>query len=103
MSGELMCKGYQQRSTSYIRKIQQPIPHPFSPIIALGLWCIWAYFITICTKDSIYFFGSIQQGIMHLSPLGVMAKQVWENTFTIRTVMTLTTGASWVSPNHFKT
>ncbi|MFC4231519.1 hypothetical protein ACFOW1_06445 [Parasediminibacterium paludis] len=60
-----------------------------------------AYFITICTKDRQHFFGDIQQGVMHLSPLVIIAQQEWENTFTVRTDMALTMSAFVVMPNHF--
>lgn len=60
-----------------------------------------AYFITICTKNRQYFFGDIQQGVMHLSALGVIAQLEWEKTFAIRADMVLTMGAFMVMPNHF--
>lgn len=60
-----------------------------------------AYFITICTKHRQHFFGDIQQGLMHLSALGVIAQQEWEKTFALRTDMALTMGAFVVMPNHF--
>ena len=33
-----------------------------------------AYFITICTKDRIHYFGQVQDGMMHLSDIGTIAK-----------------------------
>ncbi|WP_298396842.1 transposase [Flavobacterium sp.] len=36
-----------------------------------------AYFITICTKNREHFFGNIQNGIMQLSEIGILAKQYW--------------------------
>ena len=36
-----------------------------------------AYFITICTQNRTHFFGHIQQGKMHLSPIGVLADAFW--------------------------
>ena len=36
------------------------------------------YFVTICTADKRYYFGSISgQGIMNLSPIGSYAQQCW--------------------------
>jgi REP element-mobilizing transposase RayT len=74
------------------------------PSARLSLWdygAAAAYFITICTKDRQHFFGDIQQGVMHLSPLVIIAQQEWENTFTVRTDMALTMSAFVVMPNHF--
>ena len=36
------------------------------------------YFITICTKDRIHYFGSIQNGEIQLTELGVIAFTNWE-------------------------
>ena len=36
------------------------------------------YFITICTKDKRHYFGKVQDGIMHLSPIGEFCQQQWE-------------------------
>jgi REP element-mobilizing transposase RayT len=36
-----------------------------------------AYFITICTKDRIHFFGEIVNGKMNLSQVGVIADLMW--------------------------
>lgn len=33
------------------------------------------YFITICTYDKIPFFGTITEGVMKLSPIGIIAEQ----------------------------
>ncbi len=60
-----------------------------------------AYFITICTKNRIHFFGTIQNGNMQLSPLGNIVQQEWLQTFELRTDMALTMGAFIVMPNHF--
>ncbi len=37
-----------------------------------------AYFITICTQDRIRYFGKIEEGKMHLSPIGQLAESYWE-------------------------
>ena len=36
-----------------------------------------AYFITICTKDRVHFFGEIENRKMKLSPIGEIAKACW--------------------------
>jgi REP element-mobilizing transposase RayT len=36
-----------------------------------------AYFITICTERMQHFFGEIENGKMHLSPLGALADVLW--------------------------
>ncbi|MBL6452694.1 MAG: transposase [Porphyromonas sp.] len=36
------------------------------------------YFITICTKDKQHYFGKVQDGVMHLSPIGEFCQQQWE-------------------------
>ena len=35
------------------------------------------YFVTICTKESIDYFGCVVSGQMQLSPIGEIAKQFW--------------------------
>ena len=35
------------------------------------------YFVTICTKDRIHYFGEITDGKMHLSPIGAIADVLW--------------------------
>ena len=36
-----------------------------------------AYFITICTRNRDHFFGEMLNGMMQLSPVGVLADQFW--------------------------
>ena len=36
-----------------------------------------AYFITICTKDRIHYFGEIENGKMNYSPIGAIADVLW--------------------------
>ena len=36
------------------------------------------YFVTICTKDKRHYFGRVQDGIMHLSPIGEFCQEQWE-------------------------
>lgn len=36
-----------------------------------------AYFVTICTRHRVAYFGQVEEGIMHLSPTGVLADVFW--------------------------
>jgi REP element-mobilizing transposase RayT len=36
-----------------------------------------AYFITICTKNRVRFFGEVVDGTMNLSPAGQVAHKIW--------------------------
>ena len=36
------------------------------------------YFITICAKDHISFFGHVYDGIMHLNPVGQLVQKHWQ-------------------------
>ena len=74
------------------------------PSARLQYWdyaAMGAYFITICTKHKIHFFGNITNGAMQLTPLGSIVQQEWLKTFELRTDMALTMGAFVVMPNHF--
>ena len=37
-----------------------------------------AYFVTICTSDRDHYFGKITNGIMHLSEIGMIARDCWQ-------------------------
>ncbi|MEO5584284.1 MAG: hypothetical protein ABIQ75_02425 [Flavobacteriales bacterium] len=37
-----------------------------------------AYYLTICTEDRLHRFGSIVDGVMHLSPVGELAQRCWD-------------------------
>lgn len=60
-----------------------------------------AYFITICTKDRINYFGDINEGNMLLNEMGRIATSEWLNTAIIRKDMNVTLGEFIVMPNHF--
>ena len=61
-----------------------------------------SYFITICCKDMIHFFGEIDSsGQMVLNELGQIAKNEWIRTKEIREDMNVDFGAFVVMPNHF--
>jgi REP element-mobilizing transposase RayT len=57
-----------------------------------------AYFITICTAGRQHFFGEIQQGILHLSHIGVLADVLWHEIPHHAHQVEL--GAFVVMPNH---
>ncbi len=57
-----------------------------------------AYFITICTKNRVYYFGEIKNKIMQLSPVGVIADVLWHEIKNHAKNMEL--GAFIVMPNH---
>lgn len=59
-----------------------------------------AYFVTIRTKDQRLFFGDIQDGVMRLSRLGLIANSEWFNTPKIRLDMNIKLGAFVVMPDH---
>ena len=59
------------------------------------------YFITICTKNRLHYFGEIDNGIMQFSKLGNIATEEWIKTPNIRPDMNLELGAFVVMPNHF--
>ncbi len=57
-----------------------------------------AYYITICTKDRIHYFGEIKNGVMHYSPVGVIANVLW---FEIKNhAKNVELGEFTVMPNH---
>ena len=59
------------------------------------------YFITICTKDRLHFFGEIENREMDLSEIGSIALSEWIKTPQIRSDMNIELGEFVVMPNHF--
>ena len=57
-----------------------------------------AYFVTICTKDRECFFGEIENGLMNLSKIGVIADVLWYEIKNHATNIEL--GEFVVMPNH---
>ena len=56
------------------------------------------YFVTICTKDRLCFFGDVSNGEMILSPIGDVVAEEWQKTAQIRPNVTMD---EWViMPNH---
>ena len=60
-----------------------------------------AYFITICTRNNVHFFGEIVDEQMQLNEIGKIAEQEWIKTPEIRSDMNLELGEFVVMPNHF--
>ncbi len=56
------------------------------------------YFITICTKNRIHFFGEVENGIMNLNDYGEIAHREWEKIPERWPHMEL--GAFQIMPNH---
>ena len=59
------------------------------------------YFITICTKDRIHYFGNIENNTMLLNELGKIVNNEWLKTVDLRPDMNLEMGNFIVMPNHF--
>lgn len=59
------------------------------------------YFVTICTKNRVHYFGEIENGIMKPSVLGEIVMSEWIKTFELRHDMNLSMGEFVVMPNHF--
>ncbi|MCH8557745.1 MAG: hypothetical protein LAT84_07985 [Balneolia bacterium] len=58
------------------------------------------YYITICTKNRVCWFGDVINSEMHLSEIGQITENEWIKTFEIRPDMNLTMGEFVVMPNH---
>ena len=59
------------------------------------------YFVTICTKDRICFFGNVVDGKMVLNDIGKIVETEWLKTFEMRLDMNLDMGHYVIMPNHF--
>jgi putative transposase len=59
------------------------------------------YFITICTKGRVCYFGDVVNGEMRLSECGQIVKEEWGRTTNLRSDMNLFTDVFVVMPNHF--
>jgi len=60
-----------------------------------------SYFVTICTKDRLHYFGEVINREMILNDVGKIVETEWLKTFEIRPDMNLTMGEYKVMPNHF--
>ena len=56
------------------------------------------YFITICTKGKVRWFGEIEKGIMKYSDIGLIVKEEWSKNEEVRKNISL--DAFIVMPNH---
>lgn len=59
------------------------------------------YSITVCTKDKINYFGSITNGIMQLSEIGIILDAEWYKTSELRTDLNIILDEFMIMPNHF--
>ena len=60
-----------------------------------------SYFVTICTKNRLHYFGEIYNGEMQLNKIGELVISEWLQTFKLRSDMALELGEFIVMPNHF--
>jgi REP element-mobilizing transposase RayT len=58
------------------------------------------YFVTICTKDRIPYFGDVINGMVQLSEIGKIAFDELQKTPEIRRDMNVTLGEFVIMPNH---
>jgi REP element-mobilizing transposase RayT len=58
------------------------------------------YFVTICTKDRIPYFGNVINGMVQLSEIGKIAFDELQKTSEIRKDMNVTLGEFVIMPNH---
>jgi putative transposase len=63
-------------------------------------WQGW-YFVTICTRDRVNYFGNISDGVMHYSEIGIVAIAEWLKSALLRPDMNITLDEFQVMPNHF--
>ena len=59
------------------------------------------YYVTICTKNHVHYFGEIVDGEMQLSAIGKIAQLEWLKTTELRQDMNLLLDEFIVMPNHF--
>jgi REP element-mobilizing transposase RayT len=59
-----------------------------------------AYFITICTRGRLHYFGEIENKQMILNKIGIIAQKEWIKTADIRLDMNLKFGEFVIMPNH---
>jgi hypothetical protein len=62
---------------------------------------VGAYFITICIKDRLHYFGEIENGEMLYNEIGQIAAEEWVKSPEMRPDMNLSLGDFVVMPNHF--
>ncbi|HBE40971.1 MAG TPA: hypothetical protein DDW27_07165 [Bacteroidales bacterium] len=59
------------------------------------------YFITICTKDRLHYFGEIENGKMILSEIGICLRDEWLKIPEIRPDMNIIIDEYVIMPDHF--
>lgn len=59
-----------------------------------------AYFITVCTKNRVHFFGKIENGKQLLSDIGLIAQEEWFRSVELRPDMNIRLGEFVVMPDH---
>jgi REP element-mobilizing transposase RayT len=59
------------------------------------------YFITICTQNKITYFGTIDNGTVVLSELGIYLKNEWIKTPSFRSDMNISLDEYVIMPDHF--
>ena len=59
------------------------------------------YYVTVCTKHHVHYFGEIVNGEMQLSEIGKIVQSEWLKTKELRTDMNLLLDEFVVMPNHF--
>jgi putative transposase len=59
------------------------------------------YFVTMCTKERIPFFGEVVSGNMNLNEIGLIVAEEWRKTPGIRSDMNLEIDEFVVMPDHF--
>ncbi len=59
------------------------------------------YYVTICTKNHVHYFGEIVNSQMQLSKIGKIAQSEWLKTAELRPDMNLSLDEFVVMPNHF--
>ena len=76
----------------------KPQPHRKSPRADWHDYNGASYFVTICTKNRIHYFGNIRNGIPHLSPIGEFTRRCVEKIAGIHDDATVPVFS--VMPNH---
>ena len=59
------------------------------------------YFITVCTKNKMPYFGKIENGKMVLSELGICLQNEWLKTPAFRPDMNISLDEFVIMPDHF--
>ncbi|MDR3653253.1 MAG: hypothetical protein P4L34_09825 [Paludibacter sp.] len=59
-----------------------------------------AYFVTICTKNRLHFFGKVVEGEMQLSEIGKIVEHEWLKSPSLRPDMNLDMEILQIMPNH---